>query len=148
MFLIDRLSHGVEGYSDRDLSASTDGGLQAECAAELAGTLLHYRDTEVPSARCGPVGHIESSAVIADGEIKSITFILEIDSDGRRVGMTDSVRNSLLTDTNKVMDAAWGKRYFVSFDVECGSDDFLHVICGECAGECLRENVCDLLGVA
>ena len=91
MFLIDRLPHSVEGYSDRDLGASTDGGLQAECAAELACTLLHYRDTEVPSSRCGPIGHIESSAVIADGEIKSITFIFEIDSDGRGVGMADGV---------------------------------------------------------
>src|SRR3981189_1715584 len=131
MFLIDRLLHSVEGYSDGDLGASAYGGLQAKRAAKLACALFHHRNTEVSSPRCRPIGRIEPAAVIADRKVKSVTFILEVNGDGRGLGMANGVRYRLLTDTDKVMDAAWCKRYLVSFDVERGSNYFLHVICGQ-----------------
>jgi len=134
MFLIDRLLHSVEGYSDRNLGASADRGLQAKCAAELAGTLFHHGNAEVSSARRGPIGRIKSTAVIADGEVESVTLIFEVDGNGRGLGMANRVGYGFLTDADKVMDTAGGKRYLVSFDVERGSDYFLHVICGERAG--------------
>src|SRR5258708_12300269 len=125
MFLIDRLLHSVEGYSDRDLGASSDGGLQAKCAAELACSLLHHGNAEVSSARCGPIGRIESAAVIADGEVKSITLVLEVDGDGRGLGMANSVRYSLLTDADQVMDAAGRKRTPLPSDLDRASPSLL-----------------------
>src|SRR5258705_13285321 len=96
MFLIDRLLHSVEGYSDRDLGASAGGGLQAKCAAKLAGTLFHHGNAEVSSARCGPIGCMKSAAVIADGQVEGVTLILQAYGDGRRLGMAKRVRDSLL----------------------------------------------------
>jgi hypothetical protein len=71
-----------------------------------------------------------------------------MDGDVRRVGVANGIRYSLLTDADKVMDAARGKRHLVAFDVKRGADYVLHVIGGECAGERLRENIGDLLGIA
>ena len=134
MFLIDGLLHSVEGYSDGDLGASAYGGLQAKSAAKLACTLFHHRNAEVSTSRRRSIGRIEPATVIADRKVKGVTFILEVDGDGGGLGMANSVRYRLLTDADKVMDAAWCKRYLVSFDVERGSNYFLHVICGQRAG--------------
>src|ERR1700722_1248180 len=111
MFLIDRLLHSVEGYSDRYLSASAGGGLEAKCAAELARSLFHDGNAKVSSAGRRPIGRIKAAAVSADGEVESVTLILEVDGDGRRLGMANCVRYSLLTDADKMMDAAGGKRH-------------------------------------
>src|SRR5437763_1110449 len=62
--------------------------------------------------------------------------------------MTNCIRHSLLADADKMMDAAGGERDLFSFHIERCSDYVLHVICGEGAGQGMRKNVCDLLGVA
>ena len=77
-----------------------------------------------------------------------VTLIFEMDGDIRRVGMSNGVRYSLLADADKVMDAAGGKWHLVAFNVQRGADYILHVICCECAGKRLRENIGDLVGVA
>ena len=120
MLLIDRRLHCVEGYSDGDLGASVDGGLQAEGAPELACALFHDGNAEVSSARGGPVGRVKSAAVIANREVESVTLILEVDGDGRRLGMANRVRYGLLTNADEVMDAT--------------GSEFLHLIRGERTG--------------
>src|SRR5260370_22894469 len=91
---------------------------------------------------------MKSASVIADGKVESVTLIFEMDGDGRGLGMANSVRYSLLTDADKVMDAAGSERNFFSFDLERCSDHFLHVIGRERAGQRLRKDVRNLLGVA
>ncbi len=147
-FLADRLLHRVEGYSDRHFCASAGGCLQAKCAPKLACTLLHNWDAKVSSTRSGPVGSIKSLAVIPDRQVKGVTLIFEMDGDIRRVGMSNGVRYSLLTDADKVMDAAGGKWNLVAFDVQRGADYVLHMIGGEGTGQRLRENIRDFLGIA
>src|SRR5438067_12198315 len=147
MFLSKRLLHSVEGYSDGDLGASADGGLHAKCAAEFSGALLHHGDAQVSATGCGAIGGIETAAVIADGQVKSISLVLEMDGDGGWLRMTNCVRHSLLADADKMMDAAGSERDLFSFHIERCSDYVLHVICGEGAGQGMRKNGCDLLGV-
>ena len=104
VLLINRLLYCVEGYSHRDLGAGADGGLQPKSAAEFTSSLLHHRDTEMASAHCGPVGGIESLAIVANGEVQGIALVFQVDGDRRRMGMADRVRYSLLTDADEVMD--------------------------------------------
>src|SRR5438270_128793 len=148
MFLSNRLLHSDEGYSDGDLGASAARGLQAKCAAEFSGALLHYGNAEVSAARSGTIGGIEAAAVVADGKIQSISLVLEVDGDGGWLRVANRVRDSLLADADKMMDTAGGERDLFSFDIERCPDYFLHVICGKGAGQGVRKNVCDLLGVA
>ena len=74
----------------RDFRPHSGGGIDTERAAKLASSLLHHENPEVNRARVG-LCEMESTAIVADGEIQRIVLVLQADLNLRSAGMPDGV---------------------------------------------------------